>query len=421
MGGLPDLACINLLVISRCSAIIIAMIKILAAMLTLAAIHAQTRQVSTEEVMRVHQSALLIDTHNDVTSFTVDGMDIGKEQSKRHTDLLKLKQGGVGAVFFAVYVGSSYVEGNHAAHRTLEMIDTVRHDIAARYPGDFSLAITAAEIESARKNGKIAVLLGIEGGHAIEDSLRLLRTYYSLGVRYMTLTHSNSNNWADSSGDAGKHKGLTPFGKQVVAEMNRLGMMVDISHVADKTFYDVLAASRAPIFASHSSCKAISPIARNMTDAMIRALAEKGGVIQINFGCEFVSAKSADTSTWTNMARRSAVDAELAKLGNLTRQRREEESEAIAKRLGFQTTPATLTDVVAQIEHVIRIAGADHVGIGSDFDGVNCVPLGLDDVSKFPALTRVLLERGHTAEEIRKIYGGNLLRVMRAVEKAAQQ
>ena len=396
------------------------MITTLAAMLTLAAINAQTRQVSDEEVTRVHQSALLIDTHNDVTSFTVDGMDIGKAQPKRHTDLVKLKQGGVGAVFFAVYVGSSYVEGNHAAHRTLEMIDTVKHDIAARYPNEFAPATTAAEIESAKKNGKIAVLLGIEGGHAIEDSLRLLRDYYSLGVRYMTLTHSNTNNWADSSGDAGKHNGLTPFGKQVVGEMNRLGMMVDISHVADKTFHAVLAASRAPVFASHSSCRAISPIARNMTDDMIRALAAKGGVIQINFGCEFLSAKSAETSTWTNKVRRAALETELAKLGKLTPQRREEESEAIAKRLGYQTKPAALADVVAHIEHVIKIAGVDHVGIGSDFDGVGCVPLGLEDVSKFPALTRALLERGHSAEEVRKIYGGNLLRVMRAVEKAAK-
>ena len=396
------------------------MIKILAAMLTLASVNAQTRNVSEAEVARVHQSALLIDTHNDVTSFTVDGMDIGKPQPKRHTDLAKLKQGGVGAVFFAVYVGSNYVDGNRAAHRTLEMIDTVKHDIANRYPNDFALATTAAEIEGARKNKKIAVLLGIEGGHAIEDSLRLLRTYYSLGVRYMTLTHSNSNNWADSSGDAGKHNGLTPFGEQVVGEMNRLGMMVDISHVSDKTFYDVLAASRAPILASHSSCRQISPIARNMTDEMIRALAGKGGVIQINFGCEFLSAKSAETSTWTNVARRSAVEAELAKLGKLTPLRREDELAAIAKRLGYETTPATLADVVEHVEHVIKIAGVDHVGIGSDFDGVNCVPVGLDDVSKFPALTRALLERGHSAGDIQKIYGGNLLRVMRAVEKAAK-
>lgn len=197
--------------------------KLLLGTFVIAVAAAQTpRAVTDAEVARVHQSALLIDTHNDVTSFTVDGMDIGKPQTKRHTDLAKLKQGGVGAVFFAVYVGAGYVEGNHAAHRTLEMIDTVKHDIAARYPNQFQLATTAGQIEVAKKDGKIAVLLGIEGGHAIEDSLRLLRTYYDLGVRYMTLTHSNSNNWADSSGDAGRHNGLTPFGKQVDAGDHQL-------------------------------------------------------------------------------------------------------------------------------------------------------------------------------------------------------
>ncbi len=395
--------------------------KLLLGTFVIAVATAQTpRTVTDAEVARVHQSALLIDTHNDVTSFTVDGMDIGKPQPKRHTDLAKLKQGGVGAVFFAVYVGAGYVEGNHAAHRTLEMIDTVKHDIASRYPNQFQLATTAGQIEIAKRDGKIAVLLGIEGGHAIEDSLRLLRTYYDLGVRYMTLTHSNSNNWADSSGDAGRHNGLTPFGKQVVVEMNRLGMMVDISHVSDKTFYDVLATSTAPVFASHSSCKMLSPIPRNMTDAMIKALAAKSGVIQINFGCEFLSEKSANTSTWTNPTRRAAITAELAKLGKLSPQKRDAESEAIAIRLGYKTEPATLADVVAHIEHVIKIAGVDHVGIGSDFDGVGCVPVGLDDVSKFPALTRALLERGHTAENIRKIYGGNLLQLMRAVETSAK-
>ncbi len=378
------------------------------------------RSVSDAEVQRVHQSALLIDSHNDVTSFTVDGMDIGQPQPKRHTDLSKLKQGGVGAVFFAVYVSGRYVEGNHAAHRTLEMIDTVKHDIASRYPNGFQLATTADQIEAAKRNGKIAALLGVEGGHAIEDSLRLLRTYFDLGVRYMTLTHSNSNNWADSSGDAGRHNGLTTFGKQVVKEMNRLGMIVDISHVSDKTFSDVLATSSAPVFASHSSCKALSPIARNMTDQMIRALAAKHGVIQINFGCEFLAEKSANSSTRHNPTRKAAVDAELAKLGKLSSQRTEEESQAIAIRLGLKIVPATLTDVVAHIEHVIKIAGVDHVGIGSDFDGVGCVPIGLDNVSKFPALTRALLERGHTAENIRKIYGGNLLRLMRSVESIAK-
>ena len=345
---------------------------------------AQNRTVSDAEVMRVHRSALLIDTHNDVPSKTVDGFDIGPRASSGHTDLVRLREGGVGAVFFAAYVAARYVEGNHSANRTLQMIDTVRHDIVARYPNDFVLVTTAAGIEAAHKQGKIAALMGIEGGHAIEDSLRLLRDYYALGVRYMTLTHTNTNNWADSSGDMDKagvqhHNGLTDFGKDVVREMNRLGMMVDISHVADKTFWDALEVSRAPIFASHSSCRALANVPRNMTDEMIIALAKKGGVVQINFNCGFLVAGT-----------------------------------------GEKGQPrATLADVVAHIDHVKQIAGIDAVGIGSDFDGVECTPEGLDDVSKFPNLTRALLEKGYSAGDIRKIYGGNLLRVMRAVEAAA--
>src|SRR6266850_3578556 len=245
---------------------------------------AQTRQVSEAEVHRIHKSALLIDTHNDITSLTVDGYDIGKAKNDGHTKVTALRQGNVGAQFFAVYVSATYTNGNHSARRTLEMIDTVRHDILARYPQDFEFATTADDIERIHKTGKIAALMGIEGGHAIEDSLRLLRDYYALGIRYMTLTHSNTNNWGDSSGDMDKasvqhHNGLTDFGKQVVREMNRLGMMVDISHVADKTFWDALEVSSAPPFASHSSCKALADVPRNMTDEMIQALGKKGGVV----------------------------------------------------------------------------------------------------------------------------------------------
>jgi membrane dipeptidase len=261
------------------------------------------------------------------------------------------------------------------------MIDTVRHDIIGRYPNDFVLATTADDIERIHKQGKIAALLGIEGGHAIEDSLRLLRDYYALGIRYMTLTHTNTNNWADSSGDIEKpgvehHNGLTDFGKSVVREMNRLGMMVDISHVADKTFWDALEVSSAPIFASHSSCRALANVPRNMSDEMIVALAKKGGVVQVNFYCEFLAGKS----------------------------------------MG-----AALADVVAHIDHIVKIAGLNAVGIGSDFDGIPCAPRGLEDVAKFPNLTRALLEKGYSAGDIRKIYGENTLRVMRAVEAESRR
>jgi len=250
----------------------------------------QKRTVTDAEVMRVHKSAIVIDTHNDVTSATVAGMDIGKPNTDHHTDLPRMKKGGMGAQFFAVYVAASYVEGNRSAHRTLDMIDTVRYDIAGKYPNDFLFATTAADIRRANKMHKIAALMGIEGGHAIEDSPRILRDYYALGVRYMTLTHTNSNHWADSSGDANKpNNGLSPLGKDIVREMNRLGMIVDISHVSDKSFFDALETSQAPIFASHSSCRAVSPAPRNMTDEMIQALAKKGGVIQINFACDFLN------------------------------------------------------------------------------------------------------------------------------------
>jgi membrane dipeptidase len=376
--------------------------------LAAAALVAQTpRKVSDSEVASVQRSAILIDTHNDVTSDTVDGLDIGKRRTEGHTDLERLLEGGVGATFFAAFVEASYVKTNQSAHRTLEMIDTIRHDIAGRYPDRVRLALTADDIEAAHREGKFAALIGIEGGHAIEDSLRLLRDYYALGVRYMTLTHVNTNNWADSSGDIDDpaivhHNGLTPFGRDVVREMNRLGMMVDISHVADKTFWDALEVSTAPPFASHSSCRAVSSIPRNMTDEMIVALAKKGGVVDVNFGCEFVSQKSADAGM-PFMKRIMAAPDEAARKAVL-----EEYKKAMVR--------ATLDDAVAHIEHIVKIAGIGAVGIGSDFDGVGCTPIGLDDVSKYPNLTRALLERGYSAEDVRRIYGGNVLRVMRAVE-----
>ena len=299
----------------------------------------------------------------------------------------------------SVFVDAKYIEGNHSANRTLQMIDTVQHDIVDKYPDVFVRALTADDIEKAHRRGKIAALMGLEGGHAIEDSPRLLRDYFRLGIRYMTLTHFNTNNWADSSGDIEKpnvehHNGLTPLGKDIVREMNRIGMMVDISHVADKTFYDALEVSQAPLIASHSACRAITNVPRNMTDDMIRALAQKGGVIQINIYCPFISQKAAD-----------AVAA------------------AKADPAAAKTDPvrATLDDVVAHIDHVRRIAGIGAIGIGTDFDGIECAPVGLDDVSKFPNLTRALLTKGYSASDIKKIYGGNTLHLMRQVEKVSAE
>ncbi len=380
------------------------------------------RAVSDAEVARITRDAILIDTHNDVPSKTVTGYDIATPNKTGQTDLPRMK-GFLGAEFFAVFVDADYVKGNHAANRTLEMIDTVRTDVIAAHPNDFVYATTAADIERAHREHKIAALMGIEGGHAIEDSLRLLRDYYALGVRYMTLTHFNTNNWADAQGDfedstVAKHNGLTPFGKDVVREMNRLGMMVDISHVADNTFYDAIKVSTAPIIASHSSCRAISNHTRNMTDDMIRALAKNNGTMQINFDCGYLSQRYNDASK-PLMAEFKPRYMEAMKIEDPAQ--RDAAMERLEAEMGAKIPPATLQDVVDQIDHAVKVGGIDHVGIGTDFDGVGCVPLELSSYDKFPALTRALLEKGYSADDIKKIYGGNLLRVMRAVEQRSAE
>jgi membrane dipeptidase len=381
-----------------------------------------SHRVSQADVDKITREAILIDTHNDVPSRTVDGYDIATHNKHGQTDLPRMK-GFLGAEFSAVFVDASYVEGNHSANRTLQMIDTVRTDIIAKHPDQFVFATTADDIVRAHDQHKIAALEGIEGGHAIEDSLRLLRDYYALGVRYMTLTHFNTNNWADAQGDftdpkVKHHNGLTPFGKDVVREMNRLGMMVDISHTADPTFYAAIATSTAPVIASHSSCRAISSNTRNMTDDMIRVLAKNGGTIQINFDCGYLSQRYNEAEK-PIMAESKAKMAELRKIADPAQ--REAAMEAWFAERSSQLPPATLADVVANIDHAVKVGGIDHVGVGTDFDGVGCVPNELSSYNKFPALTRALLEKGYSADDIKKIYGGNLLRVMRAVEQRARE
>ncbi len=380
----------------------------------------RTKPVTQAEVDRITRDAILIDTHDDVTSQTVKGYDIAAPNKVGQTDLPRMK-GFLGAEFFAVYVGAEYVTGNHSANRALQMIDTVKTDIIAAHPSDFVFATTADQVLQAHKDKKIAALMGIEGGHAVEDSLRLLRDFYTLGIRYMTLTHFNTNTWADSQGDIADekvkhHNGLTPFGKQVVLEMNRLGMMVDISHTADKTFFDALEVSKAPIIASHSSCRAISDNTRNLTDEMIRALAAKRGTLQINFDCAYLSQRYQNDAK-PLMAELRPRLAEARKIEDPVA--RNEAMEKIQEESSGKLPPATLADVVAQIDHAVQVGGIDHVGIGTDFDGVGCVPKELSSYDKFPALTRALLEKGYSAAEIEKIYGGNLLRVMREVEQEA--
>ncbi|HTD96440.1 MAG TPA: dipeptidase [Edaphobacter sp.] len=392
------------------------------AALTFPLVAQQPHKVTQQEIDRITREAILIDTHNDVTSRTVSGYDIATPNKSGETDLPRMK-GFLGAEFFAVYVGAEYVKDNNSANRALQMIDTVRTDIITAHPNDFVFATTADDIVRAHNEHKIAALMGIEGGHAIEDSLRLLRDYYDLGVRYMTLTHFNTNNWADSQGDVDDpkikhHDGLTPFGKDVVREMNRLGMMVDISHTADATFYAALETSTAPIIASHSSCRAVSSYTRNMTDEMIKALAAKGGVMQINFGCDFLSQRYFDQSKPLQASMREQYMAAL-KLEDPTA--KAAAIEKLKADFNAKVPPATLADVVAQIDHAVKTGGIDHVGIGTDFDGVGCVPPELNSYNKFPALTRALLEKGYSASDIKKIYGENLLRVMRAVEQRARE
>ncbi|WP_263381807.1 dipeptidase [Granulicella arctica] len=390
--------------------------------ISLTAQRPRTTHITDAEVARITSEAILIDTHDDITSKTVAGYDIATANKSGQTDLPRMK-GFLGAEFFAVYVGAEYTKDNHSANRALQMIDTVRTDVIAAHPNEFVYATTADDIIRAHAQHKIAALMGIEGGHAIEDSLRLLRDYYALGVRYMTLTHFNTNNWADSQGDfddpkVTHHNGLTPFGKDVVREMNRLGMMVDISHTADKTFFDALEVSTAPIIASHSSCRAVSDHTRNMTDEMIKALAAKGGTMQINFDCAYLSQRYSDASK-PIMAELRPRFMEAQKIEDPVA--REAAIEKLEEESTAKLPPATLDDVVAQIDHAVKIGGIDHVGIGTDFDGVGCVPAELSSYDKFPALTRALLEKGYTATDIKKIYGGNLIRVMRAVEQRARE
>jgi len=368
---------------------------------------------------RIHKQAIVVDTHIDTTMMLgKEGWDFmvrhQPEPGENHVDLPRIREGGLDAAFFSIYMPGT-VTGPEAVKRALVLIDHVR-TLAEQHPNEIVLATTAAEVRAAHKAGKFAALMGMEGGHMIDDSLAVLRDYQRLGVRYLTLSHSVNTNWADSSGDKPAHNGLTTFGKDVVRELNRLGVMVDISHVADKTFWDALEVSRAPIFASHSSCRALTRHARNMTDEMIVALAKKGGVVQVNFYCGFISQKFRDNDA----ADTKSLDARMAQETagkNLSEPDRQILSEKLRKELNLSR--ATLADVVAHIDHIRKIAGIDAIGLGADFDGVSCTPIGLDDVSKYPNLTRALLEKGYSAEDIRKIYGGNFLRVMRAVEAAA--
>jgi membrane dipeptidase len=350
-----------------------------------------------------------MDSHIDTAQrVLLDRADITQRSPIGHVDIPRLKEGGVNAPFFALWV-PTYYRGAEAIRRTLDLRDAMQR-LFDSHPEQIALALTAADVERITKNGRIAAILTVEGGHQIDNDLAVLRMYHRLGVRSMTLTHFRNTDWADSSTDKPAHNGLTAFGKEVVREMNRLGMIVDISHVSDKTFFDTLAVTTKPVLATHSSCRALSDVPRNMTDEMLQALAKNGGVVGINFGEGFVSQKDAEQLK-ADIANATAEPPALT--GKALDEYSAEEFRKEMK--GGKPAFATLDDAADQVDHAVKVAGIDHVGIGSDFDGISSPPKGLEDISKMPALKAALKKKGYTDDDLKKIFGLNTLRVLREV------
>jgi membrane dipeptidase len=360
---------------------------------------------------------ITVDTHADTpTEFLDHPFDLGVVNTRGHFDYPRMKAGGLDAEFFAAYVPAKYANKGAAAY-CMKIMETI-HEMADAYPAWVRFATSTAGIRAAVADNKRAILIGIEGGHAIEDSLDLLRAFYRFGARYMTLTHTNTNNWADSSTDEAKHNGLTPFGKQVVLEMNRLGMLVDISHVADKTFYDALEVSKAPVIASHSSSRALASAPRNMTDDMLRALAKNGGVAMVNFYPVFLS----DDVAKASKARDERLKPDIAALKAKDPSEGTVYQDGVKKLMDANPLPkVSWTVIVDHIDHMVKVAGIDHVGIGSDFDGIPSVPEGMEDISKLPAIPQELKRRGYSEEDVRKIMGGNFMRVFAEAERVAKE
>jgi len=373
----------------------------------------------SDKARKLHFSSIVVDTHDDTTQRFLDGkFDVGERTNTGSIDIPRMKEGGLNAIFFSIWIPSK-VTGPEAVRRALQQIDAVREQVR-KHPRDLVLATTAAEIREAKKKGQIAALIGVEGGHMINSDLDVLRKFAGLGVRYMTLTHSGNDEWADSSTDKAVHNGLTDFGKDVVREMNRLGVMVDISHVSDKTFADALAISKAPMFASHSSCRAICDAPRNMTDEMMKALASKGGVIQINYHVGFLSQEFRDAEK-ADPKINAAIELEVTKrcgdneacqLLEGDKLTREAVEQGKLPRIGYEK-------IIEHIDHAVKAAGADHVGLGSDFDGAN-MPYGMEDATRLPLITEALLKKGYSESDVRKILGENTLRVMTEVERVSR-
>lgn len=373
--------------------------------------------ILTDEGRRVHSAGFVFDGHNDLpwemrkeASSSFDKRDIAVAQPKMHTDIARLKQGNVGAQFWSVYVPAETAKDGTALLQTLEQIELVKTMIE-RYPKTFAAAVTVADIDAARKEGKIASLIGVEGGHCIEDSLENLRRLKKLGAGYLTLTHSDTLKWADAATDTAKHNGLSPFGEEVVRELNRLGMLVDLSHVSDDTMRAALRVSKAPVIYSHSSARAIAPHPRNVPDDILKLVKENGGVVMVNFFSGFVVPESAKILSDMFAVSRE-LRAKFPKEEDYSRERKKWEAR--------NPYPAgDIHDVVDHIEHIARVAGKECVGLGSDYDGISKCPVQLEDVSTYPLITQELLNRGWKAEEIHGVMSGNVIRVMKRAEEVA--
>src|SRR5580700_9599995 len=376
----------------------------------------------------IEDSATVIDTHADTPQrFLDEGFDIGSTDPSDvgHISLEKARRGNLGAEFFSIWVDPETNQGHFAQH-TFDLIDSV-YEQAARHPDRMMMAFSVADIERAHKEHKLAALMGIEGGHSIENDMHLLHDYYRLGVRYMTLSWSNTNEWADSSGDINDskvqhHNGLTDFGKQVVLEMNRLGMMVDISHVADKTFWDAIATTKAPVIASHSSARALVDAPRNMTDDMLRAVAKNGGVVQVNFYSGFLDQNFRNANEAQVKDQAAAIQQYLDSLRAQGKRVSYVEVDRMERAWMAKIPRPPFNVLIDHIDHIAKIAGVDHVGLGSDFDGVSgATPRGMDSAADLPKITQALLDRGYSAEDIRKILGGNVMRVFKEVERVSRE
>jgi membrane dipeptidase len=374
----------------------------------------------SEKAKKLHFSSIVVDTHDDTTQRLLDDkFNLAERHTDGSIDVPRMRDGGLGAIFFSIWIPSK-VTGPEAVQQAINQIDHVRETVR-KDSKDLALATTAAEVREAHKQGKIAVLLGVEGGHMIANELGVLRTFAALGVRYMTLTHMGNTDWADSSTDKAEHNGLTDFGKDVIREMNRLGIIVDIAHVSDKTFYDAIAVSKAPVFSSHSSCRALCDTPRNMTDDMMRALAKNGGVIQINYHIGFLSQEFRSFEK-AHPEVEKEIEAEVKK--------RCADNEGCSLVVGDQLLHEYMNAgrmpkvdwslIVEHIDHAVKVAGVDHVGLGSDFDGAN-MPLGMEDVTHLPQITDGLLKKGYSDGDIRKILGENTLRVMSEVERVSRE